>query len=71
MKKKDFQLALQLGFSVVMTICNSLATHNIFIGMNAMERVTWITMDTTHYVWNHVHMQLVQLNYNYVETTIV
>jgi len=29
MKKKDFQVTLQLGFLVVMTICNSFATHNI------------------------------------------
>jgi len=59
MKKNDFQLALQLGFSIVMTICNSFVTHNIFIGMNTIEQVTWITMDATHCIWNHVHMQLV------------
>jgi hypothetical protein len=28
-------------------------------------------MDAIHYMWNCIHMQLMQFNNNYVETTIV
>jgi hypothetical protein len=56
----DLQLALQLIFWVVMNICNSFAIQRIFWGvmlLNKLHELQW--------------MQLVQLNYNYVRTTIV
>ncbi len=64
-KWHDLQLALCLGFWVAMTICN-LA---YFTSANVIEQVALVTTNATHHMWNCIHMQLVQFNYNYVKTT--
>jgi hypothetical protein len=36
----DLQLALQLDFWIVMTICHSFATQHVSIGVSVIEQVT-------------------------------
>jgi hypothetical protein len=62
-KLGDFKLALQLGFWVAMTSCNFIATRCIF--------TTWVLpkelqeLQQTQLI---VCMQLMQLNWNSIET---
>jgi hypothetical protein len=62
----DLQLALQLGFWIAMTICNSFATQHISMNMSVIGQVAWIATNATHYMWNYTHMQHMQFKYNYV-----
>jgi hypothetical protein len=39
------------------------------MGVSTIGQVTWVTTNATHHMWNHIHMQLVQFNYNYVRIT--
>jgi hypothetical protein len=61
-------LTLQLGFWIAMTICNLI----YFYTMNALIQVcTWIVTDATHYMYNWIKMQLIQLmqlNCNFTRT---
>jgi hypothetical protein len=45
-----------------------IATQHIYTNVSVIEQVPCVTMDVTHYIWNHIHMQLKQFNYNYVGT---
>jgi hypothetical protein len=50
----DLQLAMQLGFWVAMSICNSFVIHYNSLqlsGMSAIKQVVRIAMDITHYMW--------------------
>jgi hypothetical protein len=45
-----------------------ITTQWIFISVNAIGQVVWITTNAINYMWNHIHIQLMQLSYNYVGT---
>lgn len=51
--KRVLQLALQLDFGVVLTICNSW----YFYGVNVIEQVATIAPNATCCIWHHIHIQ--------------
>jgi hypothetical protein len=45
-----------------------IAIQHISMSMSAIGQVTWVTTNVIniHYMWNHIPMQLMQLNYNHI-----
>jgi hypothetical protein len=48
--------------------CNDHLQFNIYSTcMSAIKQVAWVVTHAIHRMWNFIHMQLVQRNYNYVK----
>jgi hypothetical protein len=46
------------------SLANEFLSYKQFTTTQHSEQITWVTIDSTHCVWNCIHMQLMQLNDN-------
>jgi hypothetical protein len=44
-----------------------ITTQWISTNVSAIGQIVWITTNAIHCIWNHIHIQLMQLSYKYVE----
>jgi hypothetical protein len=44
----------------------SITTQWISTSVSAIGQIVWLTTNAIHCMWNHIHIQLMQLSYNYV-----
>jgi hypothetical protein len=66
-----FVTSIAIGFLNCNNHLQLIVIQYIFMSVNTIGQVIWIVMNVIHHMWNHIHMQLIQLNYNHVETIII
>jgi hypothetical protein len=66
-----FVTSLVIGFLNCNNHLQLFVTQCIFMNVSIIGQVIWVVMNVIHHMWNNIHMQLIQLNYNHVETIIV
>jgi hypothetical protein len=64
-----------IGLAIEFLNCNDhlqlIATQYTSMNMIVIKQITLVAIDATFHMWNSIHMQLVQLNNNYLEIIIV